>query len=93
MSFYLPFHHKNLSQQSLCMYFNVFLPIKMQKVKLFFIAFFMVFWRKNTFDFMGSSTLCFKILGTQYRCLCMYRFGQSWYSNELRYPHAVSEIY
>lgn len=41
-SFYLPFHHKNVSQQSLCMYFKVFLPIKMQQVKLFFIAFFMV---------------------------------------------------
>lgn len=59
-SFYLPFHHKNVSQQSLCMYFKVFLPNKMQQVKLFFIAVFMVSWRKNNFEFMGSSTLCFK---------------------------------
>lgn len=35
-SFYLPFHGKNVSQQSLCMYFKVFLPIKMQQVKWFF---------------------------------------------------------
>lgn len=44
-SFYLPFHRKNVLQQSLCMYFKVFLPIKMQQVKLFPALVYL--WREN----------------------------------------------